>query len=244
MSSIVSWVTEAFGSLGLLGLFVVAFAESSFFPVPPDVMLIPMSLTSPRSALLYAAVTTAASVIGGIFGYLIGVRGGRPILARITGMHNLEKVQTYFQRWGGWAVGIAAFTPIPYKVFTIASGIFRVRMAPFLIASAIGRGARFGLEALMVLAYGENVRQVLGTKFELITLALSLAAVAIAVIVGAVSGRRRDVTGSIARRAAAAVPPGSRRRRMVEMGIYILAGLVFLTIVVREFLELLAARGV
>lgn len=244
MSSIVSWVTEAFGSLGLLGLFVVAFAESSFFPVPPDVMLIPMSLTSPRSALLYAAVTTAASVIGGIFGYLIGVRGGRPILARITGTRNLEKVQTYFQRWGGWAVGIAAFTPIPYKVFTIASGIFRVRMAPFLIASTVGRGARFGLEALMVLAYGENVRQVLGTKFELITLALSLAALAIAVIAGAMSGRRRDVTRLIARRAVAALPPGSGRRRMVEMGIYILAGSVFLIIVVRELLELLAARGV
>jgi len=136
-------------------------------------------------ALVLAAVTTAASVAGALFGYVVGARGGRPILTRLTGAESFDTLESYFRRWGGWAVGIAAFTPIPYKVFTIAAGIFRVRLAPFVIASVIGRAARFFLEAVMLLKFGDHARELLGSRFDLIT----MVAAGVVIIVFLIAGR-------------------------------------------------------
>ncbi|MGD2073847.1 MAG: YqaA family protein [Gammaproteobacteria bacterium] len=135
----------------------LSFAESSFFPVPPDVMLMPMSLANPQRAMGYAAITTLASVIGGMAGYAIGYfalewvaplieEGGRWASAYDT-------ASGWFQRWGFWTVLIAGFSPIPYKVFTIAAGALAMAFLPFVLASAIGRGARFYLVAAL-LAWG------------------------------------------------------------------------------------------
>lgn len=136
---------------------VLSFAESSFFPIPPDVMLMPMSLAKPHRALWYATLTTLTSVIGGAAGYAIGYfalewvaplisEGGRWASA-------YDKASAWFGEWGFWAILIAGFSPIPYKVFTISAGALAMSFIPFLLASVVGRGARFFLVAGL-LAWG------------------------------------------------------------------------------------------
>jgi membrane protein YqaA with SNARE-associated domain len=139
----------------------LSFAESSFFPIPPDVMLAPMSMAKPQMASSFAALTTAASVLGGLLGYLIGhfafdliapfvSEGGRyaePFAA----------AEAWFGAWGVWAVFIAGFSPIPYKFFTISAGVLHMALIPFLIASAVGRGTRFFLVAGLMSWGGERM---------------------------------------------------------------------------------------
>ena len=135
-------------------LFGLSFAESSFFPVPPDVMLAPMSLAKPQKAMFYALLTTIASVLGGALGYIIGMGFYEWIQPLIEGEGRwAEKYQItrlWFDHWGIWAVFIAGFSPIPYKIFTITAGILQMQFLPFLLASLIGRGARFYLVAFLM----------------------------------------------------------------------------------------------
>ncbi|KNZ69103.1 phosphoesterase PA-phosphatase-like protein [Thermincola ferriacetica] len=154
-------ITSYFLQYGALGLFLVSFAESSFFPVPPDVLLIPLAIKNPSSALLLALITTVASVAGAVFGYFIGWRAGRPVLDRFVSGARIHKVEEMFGKYGGWAVAISAFTPIPFKVFTIASGVFKVNKNTFLLASLLGRGARFFLEGLIIMLLGRAAEQFL-----------------------------------------------------------------------------------
>jgi len=128
----------------------LSFAESSFFPIPPDVMLAPMCLASPKRAWRFALLTTATSVAGGLFGYLIGhhaFEAIEPLLHDAGYWDRYQVAVTWFERWGFWAVFIAGFSPIPYKVFTIAAGALSMALLPFTLASLIGRGARFYLVA-------------------------------------------------------------------------------------------------
>lgn len=129
----------------------LSFAESSFFPIPPDVMLMPMSLAQPQRAMYFATLTTLASVIGGIAGYAIGHFALEWIAPLIeTGgrwAHTYERASRWFGEWGFWAVLIAGFSPVPYKVFTISAGALSMAFIPFVLASAVGRGARFYLVA-------------------------------------------------------------------------------------------------
>lgn len=149
-----------FSELGTTGLGILAFVESSFFPVPPDLLLIAMSLNTPEKALLFALVCTTFSALGGGFGYAIGKYGGRPAFYKFFSKkaHYLEKVENMYSKYGVWAVFLAAFTPIPYKVFTIASGIFVFNFPLFMIASFIGRGARFFIIGLSLMFFGDKVR--------------------------------------------------------------------------------------
>lgn len=156
LQNIIKWSKETFLPLGWFGLFIVAFAESSFFPVPPDILLIPLCLVTPELGLVYALISTIGSVLGACFGYWIGLKGGRPILRKIA-RRKSEKVEKYFQRYGAWAVGIAGFTPIPYKIFTIASGVFKIDFRKMIFASIISRGGRFFLEAVFIMLFGEEI---------------------------------------------------------------------------------------
>jgi len=252
MTALIEWALDVFGRFGAAGLFVVAFAESSFFPVPPDVMLLPMCIAHPQAAAWYAVITTASSVLRAAFGYLVGARGGRPLLLRFTDEQGLRTVQRLFDKYGGWAVGVAAFTPIPYKVFTIASGIFRVRLTPFFTASIIGRGGRFFLEAVLAVRYGEAFREIVGPRFETITLLVGLAAATTAIALGRARRRASTVVGTVADRRFAKVrlpePVArfSRRRRNVlaEWFIYLLAGFIFLLILLEEVAELAASGAI
>ncbi len=128
----------------------LSFAESSFFPVPPDVMLAPMSMAQPKRAWRFALLTTLASVAGGVLGYLIGSLAFDLVAGWLQQAGYYEKyllAREWFERWGFWAVFVAGFSPIPYKVFTITAGVISMSFLPFVLASVIGRGARFFLVA-------------------------------------------------------------------------------------------------
>ena len=141
-------------------LFLLSFSESSFFPIPPDVMLAPMCLTSPSKAWNYALITTVASVLGGILGYVIGKFAFdyiKPLIESLGYMMAYKKTFYWFNDWGFWAILIAGFSPIPYKIFTIAAGALNMAFLPFLIGSCIGRGARFYLVAFLVKVFGNKI---------------------------------------------------------------------------------------
>jgi membrane protein YqaA with SNARE-associated domain len=138
----------------------LSFAESSFFPIPPDVMLIPMSLAEPSKWMRLALLTTITSVIGGIVGYFIGVWAVdwlQPLIVDWGYSEKFEQAKDLFSRWGIWAVLIAGFSPIPYKLFTITAGVLSMAFLPFVIASAIGRGLRFFLVAGLVAKVGSKM---------------------------------------------------------------------------------------
>ncbi|MFQ5644249.1 MAG: YqaA family protein [Thiogranum sp.] len=144
-------------------LAALSFAESSFFPVPPDVMLMPMSLARPERAMHFAVITTLASVAGGMAGYAIGYFGLDLIAPLIQEggrwAHAYSKASGWFAEWGFWAILIAGFSPIPYKVFTIAAGALSMAFVPFVLASAVGRGARFFLVAGLLSWGGASMEQ-------------------------------------------------------------------------------------
>lgn len=131
----------------------VSFAESSFFPIPPDVMLAPMCLARPERAWRFALITTLASVAGGLFGYLIGALAITSIEPWLQSGYYGAAYQSaldWFEKWGVLAVFVAGFSPIPYKVFTVAAGALSMALLPFTLASLIGRGARFFLVAALM----------------------------------------------------------------------------------------------
>ncbi|MCP5418904.1 MAG: DedA family protein [Gammaproteobacteria bacterium] len=131
----------------------LSFAESSFFPIPPDVMLAPMSLVQPHRAWRFALLTTLASVLGGLFGYLLGsflFDLIEPMLQRAGYWPAYLQARDWFDRWGFWAMFLAGFSPIPYKVFTITAGTLSMALLPFVAASVIGRGMRFYLVAALM----------------------------------------------------------------------------------------------
>jgi len=141
-------------------LCALSFAESSFFPIPPDVMLAPMALSQPDKAMRFALLTTVASVLGGMLGYLIGFFMFDSISPWLQTTHYWEgylTARSWFEQWGFWAVFVAGFSPIPYKVFTIAAGALSMVFLPFVLASIIGRGGRFFLVAMLLAAGGEKL---------------------------------------------------------------------------------------
>lgn len=142
-------------------LAVLTFAESVFFPIPPDVMLAPMVLSQPKKAWYLAAITSISSVIGGIVGYFLGAYLYEPVvLPFIEMMHYEQKFETivsYFNDYGVMVVFLAGFTPIPYKLFTVSAGMLAMAFWPFVIASAIGRGMRFFLVAGILYFGGEKM---------------------------------------------------------------------------------------
>ena len=141
-------------------LAALSFAESSFFPIPPDVMLAPMVLAQRQRAWMLAAVTTLWSVLGGIAGYLIGMFLFNVVATPVINFYEaevaFEVVRAKFQAHGVWIVFLAGFTPIPYKLFTISAGLASMSLLPFVAASLVGRGARFFLVAGLIYAGGER----------------------------------------------------------------------------------------
>ena len=158
-----NWAAHRHAPAYLAGL---SFAESSFFPIPPDVMLAPMALARPRRAWFYATITTIASVLGGMAGYLIGMFAFEliePWLHELGYWERFEIAQTWFGKWGFWAIFIAGFSPIPYKLFTITAGVISMSFVPFVIASFVGRGARFYLVSALMVWGGEKLEHMMRT---------------------------------------------------------------------------------
>ncbi|MFS1704023.1 YqaA family protein [Alteromonas sp. AMM-1] len=173
------WAKHPWAARYLAGL---SFAESVIFPVPPDVMLAPMSLSSPNKAWHFAMITTIASIFGGIAGYALGYLAFeswlQPIIESAGYTHKLETAMGWFEQYGVWIVFIAGFSPIPYKVFTISAGFLQMAFLPFLLASAIGRGARFYLVAGLMRWGGARMEQELRKYVEVIGWAVIILAVA------------------------------------------------------------------
>ena len=145
-------------------------AESSFFPIPPDVMLIPMSVARPKRALWLALLTTVCSVVGGVIGYLIGYfafEAVRPMIEAAGYGEHLVRAELWYAEWGVWVVFLAGFSPIPYKIFTVTSGALALALGPFVLASFVGRGARFFLVAWLAGRFGPVVEQKLRQHMEI-----------------------------------------------------------------------------
>lgn len=162
----ISW----FMPFGSVGLFIWSFMESSFFPIPPDVLLMVLCFKKPSLSLWFAFICTLGSVVGAIFGYYIGKYGGRPLLDKLFKQEKILVIEKYYQKYDVWAVGIAGFTPIPYKVFTISSGVFHMDLMRFIIVSVLSRGARFFMVAGFIYIFGETIKPFIDKYFELLTL--------------------------------------------------------------------------
>ncbi|MFH0948443.1 MAG: YqaA family protein [Elusimicrobiota bacterium] len=159
-------------------LFLLAFAESSFFPIPPDVLLIALSIGKPAKSFFYATISTIGSVLGGIFGYFIGyyvwemVKG--VFFHYVFSEVIFLKVQELYQHNAFWAVFMAGFTPIPYKVFTIAGGVCQIGLPVLIFASILSRAARFFLVAGMIWKFGEKVKKFIDKYFNLLTMLFAI----------------------------------------------------------------------
>ncbi len=163
---------------GTWALFLIAFAESSFFPIPPDVLLIALALGAPRRSLWFASVCTAGSLLGAVGGYLIGLYFyaliGQPIVAFYGAEDAYLRVQHLYRDWDAVAVAIAGFTPIPYKVVTIAAGAFRINFLTFMLASAVSRAARFFLVAGLIYWFGPPIQRFIDRYFNLLTVVFTI----------------------------------------------------------------------
>ena len=159
---------------GIWALFLIAVAESSFFPIPPDIFLIALCISDPKKSFKYAAVCSAGSVVGGIIGYGLGHGFMDTVGVRILDWYGLhgkyEVVQNLYQRYDAWAVGAAGFTPLPYKLFTITAGAFKINFVVFVLVSAVARSARFFLVAGLIYKYGAKVQYFIYRYFNLLTI--------------------------------------------------------------------------
>ena len=152
-------------------LSTVSFVESFIFPIPPDLLLIPLSISSPKKAYYFAMLTTIFSVLGGVIGYLIGIYFADLFLNTLGWMFDAKSVETtteWMAEWGVMVVLISGFSPIPYKIFTVASGVTGLAFIPFLIASFLGRGMRFFLIGFIISKGGDNLEKKLRKYSEVI----------------------------------------------------------------------------
>jgi len=163
---------------GTWALFLLSFAESSFFPIPPDVLLIAMCVARPERAFKYALVCSIGSILGGCLGYLIGWQFMASLGNRIVEFYGLSDkvayIETLYNTYDAWAVGIAGFTPIPYKVFTIAAGMFKINFTVFVLASMASRSARFFLVGGLIYLFGPRIQRFIDRYFDLLAVTFTV----------------------------------------------------------------------
>ncbi len=183
-SWVLHWAETPYGSWAL---FLLALSESSFFPVPPDVLLIALAVSIPKKSFKYALICTAGSLIGGCLGYLIGwqfmITVGEKIIQLYGLTHKMQYIKDLYMQYDAWAIGIAGFTPIPYKVFTISAGAFDINFTVFVIASAISRAARFFLVAWLIYLFGPKIKTFIDKYFNILAITFVVLLVAGFVII-------------------------------------------------------------
>lgn len=183
-SWVLSWAQTKYGAVAL---FVLAFTESVFFPIPPDILLIALALGATAKAFRYAFICTAGSVLGAFVGYAIGNYVWLTSSGEFSAFANFfftnipgfsvelyETIKALFAEWDFWVIFTAGFTPIPYKVFTITSGVFDVNLLMFSVASIIGRGARFFLVAWLIWKFGPSIKRFIDKYFNLLAIVFTL----------------------------------------------------------------------
>ena len=168
---VLSWAHKKYSSTALFGL---AFAESSFFPVPPDVLQIALSVSKPKKSFSYALISTVGSVLVGILGYFIGLflfdTIGLFIIETLGYQAQFTTVGDLYKSYAFLAILVSAFTPIPYKIFTIAAGFWQVGLLPLIAASVIGRSLRFFLVASLFYFFGPKIKEFIDKYFNLLTI--------------------------------------------------------------------------
>ena len=168
---VLRWADTRYGPWAL---FVLAFAEASFFPIPPDVLLIALAVSMPTRAFRYALIVTTGSVLGGVLGYAIGFyfmgAFGNGILELYGLSEGFNRIGDIYKEHDAWAVAISGFTPIPYKLFTIGAGVFKIDLWVFIFASIIGRALRFFIIATVIYFYGESIKNFIERYFNIITI--------------------------------------------------------------------------
>lgn len=155
-------------------MFGLAFAESSFFPIPPDVLLIALALGDPAKSFVFATICSVGSVLGGILGYGIGYFGGRPLLYRWFRKNRIQAVESYYDRYNAWATGIAGLTPLPYKIFTISGGAFAINFKIFVLASVLSRSLRFFAVGGVVYLFGDVAKDLIERHLNWLSVAFVL----------------------------------------------------------------------
>jgi membrane protein YqaA with SNARE-associated domain len=164
---VLHWARTPYGTWAL---FILAFCESSFFPIPPDVLLIALCVALPKRAFQYAFVCTAGSILGGILGYYIGWQFMASVGNAIIELYGLtdkyEYIQHLYKTYDAWAVGIAGLTPIPYKVFTITAGAFEINFVIFVLASAVSRALRFFFVGGLIYIFGPTIQSFIDRYFN------------------------------------------------------------------------------
>lgn len=172
---VLHWAATPYGSWAL---FLLAFAESSFFPIPPDVLLIAVCVARPERSLKYALICAIGSVLGGCLGYLIGWQFMASVGYGIVDFYGLTDkvayIETLYNTYDAWAVGIAGFTPIPYKVFTIAAGMFKIDFTVFVLASAVSRSARFFIVGGLIYLFGPRIQRFIDRYFNLLAVSFTV----------------------------------------------------------------------
>ncbi|MDL1976605.1 MAG: cytochrome B [Desulfobacterales bacterium C00003106] len=172
---VLHWAETPYGTPAL---FLLAFCESSFFPVPPDVLLIALSVSIPKKAFRYALVCSAGSLLGGCFGYLIGWEFMAAIGDAIIQFYGFNDqyyyVQDLYTRYDAWVIGIAGFTPIPYKVFTITAGAFKINFLIFVVVSLLSRSARFFLIGVLIYKFGPAIQRFIDRYFNLLAVLFTI----------------------------------------------------------------------
>jgi membrane protein YqaA with SNARE-associated domain len=175
-------IALAGGKRAGMWLALVAFAESSFFPIPPDVMLLPMCVARPARAFHFASICTVASVLGGCFGYLIGAELYTQLAAHVIHAYHLDTAfdgfRAQYARWGIWVILIKGLTPIPYKLVTISAGVAGYNFPAFVALSLVTRGVRFFMVAGLLRVFGEEVRDFVERRLTMVTTAAAVTIVA------------------------------------------------------------------
>ena len=168
---VLSWAHKKYSSAAL---FILAFSESSFFPIPPDILQIALSVSKPKKSFFYALIASVGSVLGGIFGYFIGLflfdTIGSLIINSLGYQAQFNTVGDLYKSYAFLAILVSAFTPIPYKVFTIAAGFWQVGLFPLIAASIIGRSARFFLVASLIYFFGPKIKEFIDKYFNILTI--------------------------------------------------------------------------
>ncbi|MBU1713921.1 MAG: DedA family protein [Proteobacteria bacterium] len=181
---VIRWAETPYGDWAL---FVIAFSESSFFPIPPDILLIALGIAIPKKSFRYALLCSVGSVLGGCFGYLIGWQFMAGFGDKIINLYGFGDKYSYIQdlfiKYDAWAIGIAGFTPIPYKIFTIAAGAFKIDFIIFLIASAISRSARFFAVGGLIYYFGPMIQGFINRYFNILAVVFTILLVAGFVII-------------------------------------------------------------
>jgi membrane protein YqaA with SNARE-associated domain len=172
---VIYWAETPYGTWAL---FLLAFCESSFFPIPPDILLIALAVAIPKKSLKYALICSAGSVLGGCFGYLIGWQFMASIGSPIVNFYGLgtkvEYIGSLYNKYDAWAVAIAGFTPIPYKVFTIAAGIFKINFSVFVLTSLVSRSARFFIVGGLIYLFGPKIQGFIEKYFNILAVAFTV----------------------------------------------------------------------